>query len=87
MKPAARPTAAEINALPEGVRRYIHWLETHRDPAFTILKLWDATETIAALELALASAWNPGRAAGTEAQERCSTGDGAERPPDKPRRV
>lgn len=41
------PTAAEVNALPEPMRDYIHQLETHDvDPQGDIRALWEAREQV-----------------------------------------
>jgi hypothetical protein len=49
-----RPTAANINALPQPLRDYIHKLETHWDPAFTLQELGEARDLIAQLQAAIA---------------------------------
>jgi hypothetical protein len=52
--PDWKPTAANINALPDPLRIYVHHLETHMDPAFTLQQLAEAKDRIAELEAALA---------------------------------
>ena len=44
------PTAANVNALPERLRRYIHDIETRCDPAGDIRELTIARDTCKALE-------------------------------------
>lgn len=48
------PTAANINALPEPVRRYIMELETHRDPQLTIQENYELRSQIRAVEAMVA---------------------------------
>lgn len=48
------PTAANINALPEPLRRYIHHLETHADPSLTLQQLWEARQQVRQLEAMVA---------------------------------
>ncbi len=43
------PTAENVNALPEGIRRYIHDLETRCDPAGDVQKMALQADTICAL--------------------------------------
>lgn len=44
------PTADNINALPPPIRDYLHKLETHMDPAFTLQRLRAAEDRVAELE-------------------------------------
>ncbi len=45
------PTAENINALPEGIRNYVHLLETRCDPAGDVQALILARENVAALTI------------------------------------
>jgi len=61
------PTAANVNALPEGIRHYIHDLETRSDPVHDVQKMALQADTIRALaakvrelEAALASMMRKG---------------------------
>ena len=51
-----KPTAENINALPDPLRIYIHKLETHMDPAFTLQQLAEAQDQVAELQAAIAIA-------------------------------
>lgn len=51
--PEWAPTAETINALPEPVRRYIMWLETHADPQRTLQELWGLRRQVGELEAML----------------------------------
>src|SRR5262245_48596324 len=44
------PTAENVNALPEGIRRYIHDLETRCDPAHDVQRMARQADTIRALQ-------------------------------------
>ena len=44
------PTAANINALPEPLRRYIHDLETRADPAGDVLLIYELRTMVRGLE-------------------------------------
>src|SRR5215471_3765713 len=44
------PTAANVNALPEGIRRYVHDLETRCDPAGDVQKMSLQADTIRGLD-------------------------------------
>lgn len=44
------PPAAEINALPERMRQYVHYLETNADPAGDKWRLLQQTWEIAGLK-------------------------------------
>src|SRR5262245_40197441 len=44
------PTAENVNALPEGIRRYVHDLETRCDPAGDVQKMALQADTICGLE-------------------------------------
>ena len=44
------PTAENINALPEGIRRYVHDLETRCDPAHDVQKMALQADTIRGLD-------------------------------------
>jgi hypothetical protein len=44
------PTAENVNALPEGVRRYVHDLETRCDPAHDVQKMALQADTIRGLD-------------------------------------
>src|SRR5215475_5945544 len=44
------PTAANVNALPEGIRRYVHDLETRCDPAGDVQKMALQADTIRGLD-------------------------------------
>src|SRR5262247_2437321 len=44
------PTAANVNALPEGIRRYVHDLETRGDPAHDVQKMALQADTIRGLD-------------------------------------
>lgn len=48
------PTAANINALPDPLRRYIHALETHMDPQTTLQQLYECRSQAKALEAMVA---------------------------------
>lgn len=48
------PTAENINALPEPIRRFVHKLETRCDPAGDSRELTIARDTIRQLEAKLA---------------------------------
>lgn len=52
--PDWKPTADNINALPEPLRVYVMKLVTHMDPAFTLQQLAAAQDRVAELEAALA---------------------------------
>src|SRR5215471_7605510 len=43
------PSAENVNALPEGIRRYVHDLETRYDPAHDVQKMARQADTIRAL--------------------------------------
>ena len=43
------PTAENVNALPEGIRRYVHDLETRYDPAHDVQRMARQADTIRAL--------------------------------------
>ena len=43
------PTAENVNALPEGIRRYVHDLETRCDPAHDVQRMALQADTILAL--------------------------------------
>lgn len=47
------PTAENVNALPEPLRRYVHQLETHADPQLTIQENFELREQVRALEAML----------------------------------
>lgn len=51
--PEWAPSAETINALPEPVRRYVMWLETHRDPSHTLQELWNLRKQVRELEAML----------------------------------
>jgi hypothetical protein len=44
------PTAENVNALPEGIRRYVHDLETRCDPAHYVQKMALQADTIRGLD-------------------------------------
>ena len=44
------PTAENVNALPEGIRRYVHDLETRCDPAHDVQKMALQADTIRGLD-------------------------------------
>jgi len=44
------PTAENVNALPEGIRRYVHDLETRGDPAHDVQKMALQADTIRRLD-------------------------------------
>lgn len=44
------PTAANINALPEPLRRFIHDLETRADPAGDVRLIYELRKQVSALE-------------------------------------
>ena len=44
------PTAANVNALPEGIRRYVHDLEARCDPAHDVQKMALQADTIRGLD-------------------------------------
>jgi len=44
------PTAANVNALPEGIRRYVHDLETRCDPAGDVQTMALQADTIRGLD-------------------------------------
>lgn len=50
------PTAANINALPQPLRDYIHKLETHMDPAHTLQQVAALQDQVAELQAAVAIA-------------------------------
>ena len=43
------PTAENVNALPDGIRRHVHDLETRCDPAHDVQKMARQADTIRAL--------------------------------------
>jgi len=45
-----RPTAENVNALPESVRRYVHDLETRCDPAGDVQRMALQADTIRGLD-------------------------------------
>ena len=47
------PTAENINALPEPLRRYIMHLETHADPSLTLQENWALKQQVRYLEAML----------------------------------
>jgi hypothetical protein len=51
-----QPTAEAINALPQGLRDYIHHLATHSDPQFTIQENFLLREQVRQLEAMLLAA-------------------------------
>lgn len=52
--PDWKPTAENINALPEPLRRWIMMLETRADPAGDLRELVQLRDTVAELQAALA---------------------------------
>lgn len=46
-----QPTAANINALPEPLRRYIMLIETNADPTLTVQQNWLLKDQADALEI------------------------------------
>lgn len=44
------PTPANINALPDPIRRYIHHLETRADPAGDTLRIYELETMVRGLE-------------------------------------
>jgi len=44
------PTAENVNALPDGIRRYVHDLETRCDPAHDIQRMARQADTIRGLD-------------------------------------
>jgi hypothetical protein len=48
------PTAANINALPDPLRIYIHKLETHMDPQLTLQQLYECKQQARALSAMVA---------------------------------
>lgn len=50
------PTSANINALPDAIRGYIHDLETRADPAHEIREIWLLRDQLSALTRSLANA-------------------------------
>src|SRR5215472_3382067 len=44
------PTAENVNALPEGIRRYVHDIETRYDPAHDVQKMALQADTIRGLD-------------------------------------
>lgn len=53
------PTAANINALPEPLRRYIHDLETRTDPAGEVRRIAELKDQVEALQVQLKTARAP----------------------------